>query len=212
MRENDDINGIKIDDREIKLSAFADDADFLIANVKSLKLIFDICSRFQSYSSLKLNLEKSEACWIGRARGSSDTPISCKWVDLNNQAIRTLGIFNSYDQDLVQKLNFLDNLKCLSEVLQLWRGRGLSLSGKTLVFKTLALSRLLYACTMKIPSKQLIDQLYVLHKNFIWDKKRPKIKALYFDCRLFGRGLQRHRYKIKILVNEILVGNKALGQ
>ena len=29
---------------------------------------------------------------------------------------------------------------------------------------------------MKIPSKQLIDQLYVLHKNFIWDKKRPKIK------------------------------------
>ena len=157
VRENDDINGIKVDDREIKLSAFADDADFLIANVKSLKLIFDICSRFQSYSSLKLNLEKSEACWIGRARGSNNTPISYKWVDLNNQAIRTLGIFNSYDQDLVQKLNFLDNLKCLSEVLQLWRGRGLSFSGKILVFKTLALSRLLYACTMKIPSKQLID-------------------------------------------------------
>ena len=170
MRENDDINGIKIDDREIKLSAFADDADFLIANVKSLKLIFDICSRFQSYSSLKLNLERSEACWIGRARGSNNTPISCKWVDLNNQAIHTLRIFNSYDQDLVQKLNFLDNLKGLSEVLQLWRGRGLSLSGKILAFKTLALSRLLYACTMKIPSKQLIDQLYVLHKNFIWDK------------------------------------------
>ena len=120
VRENDDINGIKIDDREIKLSAFVDDADFLIANVKSLKLIFDIRSRFQSYSSLKLNLEKSEACWIGRARGSNNTPIGCRWVDLNNQAIRTLGIFNSYDQDLVQKLNFLDNLKCLSEVLQLW--------------------------------------------------------------------------------------------
>ena len=33
VRENDDINGIKIDDREIKLSAFADDADFLISNV-----------------------------------------------------------------------------------------------------------------------------------------------------------------------------------
>ena len=97
-------------------------------------------------------------------------------MDLNNQAIPTLGVLNSYDQDLVQKLNFLDNLKCLGEVLQLWRGRGLSLSGKILVFKTLALSRLLYACTMKIPSKQLIDQLYVLHKNFIWDKKRPKIK------------------------------------
>ena len=63
---------------------------------------------------------------------------------------------------------------------------------------------------MKIPSKQLIDQLYILHKNFILDKKTSKDKALYFDCRLFGRGLQRHRHKIKNLVNEILLGNKAL--
>ena len=100
MREIDDINGIKIDDREIKLSVFADDADFLVSNVKSLQLIFDVYLRFQSYSSLKLNLEKSEACWIGRARGLTNTPINCKWVDLNNQAIRTLGIFNSYDHDL----------------------------------------------------------------------------------------------------------------
>ena len=176
VRENDDINGIKIDDREIKLSAFAGDADFLVSNVNLLKLIFDICLKFQSYSSLKLNLEKSEAYWIGRARDSTDTPIICKWVDLDNQAIRTLWVFNSYDLDLVQKLNFLDKLRYLSEVLQLWRDKGLSLSGKILAFKTLALLRLLYACTMKIPSKQLIDQLHVLRKNFIWDKKRPKTR------------------------------------
>ena len=61
--------------------------------------------------------------------------------------------------EIMVKMNFLDNLKCLSEVLQLQRGRGLSLSGKILVLNTLPLSRLLYACTMKIPSKQLIDQL-----------------------------------------------------
>ena len=39
--ENDEINCIKIDGREIKFSAFVDDVDFLISNVKSLKLIFD---------------------------------------------------------------------------------------------------------------------------------------------------------------------------
>ena len=31
VREKDDINGMRIDDREIQLSAFADDADFLIS-------------------------------------------------------------------------------------------------------------------------------------------------------------------------------------
>ena len=33
---------------------------------------------FQFYFSLNLDLEKSEACWIGRARGLTDTPINCK--------------------------------------------------------------------------------------------------------------------------------------
>ena len=29
---------------------------------------------------------------------------------------------------------------------------------------------------MKVPSKFVIDQLNTLHKNFIWNNKRPKIK------------------------------------
>ena len=103
-------------------------------------------------------------------------PISCKWVNLDSDAIRSLGIFNSYDTDLAEKLNFLDNLKCLTDVLNLWWARDLSLEGKILVFKSLALSKLLYYCTMKVPSKQLIKQLNIIHKNFVWNNKRPKIK------------------------------------
>ena len=110
MLENDEINCIKTDGREMKFSAFVDDADFLVSNVKSLKLIFDTCLQFQSCSSLKLNLKKSEACWIGRAGDLASTHINCKWVNLFNQAIHTLGVFNSYDHDLVQKLNFLDKI------------------------------------------------------------------------------------------------------
>ena len=87
-----------------------------------------------------------------------------------------LGIFNSYDNDLVEKLNFLDNLKCLNDVLNLWEYRGLSLAGKIVIFKSLALSKLLYASTMKVISKQILDQLNTIQKEFIWSNKRPKIK------------------------------------
>ena len=167
VRENNEIISITINDHQIKLSAFVDDANFLVSNIKSLELIFKACSGFQTFSSLKLNLEKSEACWIGAARASIHMPISCKWVNLNSDAIHSLGIFNSYDTDLAEKLNFLDNLKCLTDVLNLWRERDLSLEGKILVFKSLALSKLLYSCTMKVPSKQLIEQLNIIHKNFI---------------------------------------------
>ena len=95
---------------------------------------------------------------------------------LNAMPSRTLSIFNSYEKDQEEKLNFLDNLKSLNDVLMIWRSRELSLSGKILIFKTLALSKLLYACAMKVSSKFLIDQLNALQKKFIFDNKRPKIK------------------------------------
>ena len=167
IRENEEVKGIRIGDKEIKLSAYADVADFLTSDVSSHKTIFLTCATLQLYSSLKLNLEKSEACWIGNRMGSDERPINCRWVDIKCSVIRTLGIFNSYDKDLEQKLNFLDNIKTLNDVLKMWEFR---------VFKSLALSKLLYACTMKVPSKFFIDQLNTVHKNFIWNNKRPKIK------------------------------------
>ena len=88
-------------------------------------------------------------------------------IDIKCSVIHTLGIFNSYDNDLEQKLNLLDNIK----TLMLWKFRGLTLAGRILVFKSLALSKLLCACTMKVPSKFVIDQLNTLHKNFIWNNK-----------------------------------------
>ena len=59
IRENPDIKRIRIGSEEIKLSAYADDADFLAPDVKSLELIFQACETFQSFSSQKVNLGKS---------------------------------------------------------------------------------------------------------------------------------------------------------
>ena len=148
-----------------------------MADVNSLRLVFQTCSTFQLCSSLKLNLEKSEACWIGNKMGSYEMPINCKWVNIKRNTMRTLRAFNSYEKYLEQKLNFLDNVKSVNDVLMIRRSRGgLCLSGKILIFKTLALSKLLYACTMEVSSKFLIDQLNALQKIFIWDNKQSKIK------------------------------------
>ena len=47
MRENDEINGIEIDDREIQMSTFPDDVDFLLSNVKSLICVHNCVYVFQ---------------------------------------------------------------------------------------------------------------------------------------------------------------------
>ena len=45
----------------------------------------------------------------------------------------------------------------MNDALKLWEFRGPMLAGTILVFKSLALSKLLYACIVKVPSKFVID-------------------------------------------------------
>ena len=172
--ENESIKGINT--YQIKLSAYADDADFLASDAVSLGLILQTCATFQTFSSLKLNVEKCEACWIGAEKDNLAKPIKCKWVNIASEAIRTLGIFNSYDTHLVEELNFLDNLKPFNDVIRSWKPRGLSRADKILVFKTLAVSKLLYVCTIKNLSTQIIESLNSIQRKFIWSKKQPRIK------------------------------------
>ena len=65
-------------------------------------------------------MEKCEACWIGAAKDNPAKPINCKWINIASEAIRTFCIYISYDKDLAEKLNFLDNLKPFSAVIRAW--------------------------------------------------------------------------------------------
>ena len=58
----------------------------------------------------------------------------------------------------------------------MWNFRELTLAGKIQIFKSLALSKAVYIGTMTSPSRQFLDQLNLLKRDFIWDGKSAKIK------------------------------------
>ena len=146
IRENDNIKGINIENFDIKLSAFADDTYFLT---------LDACSVSWNYSSLKLNLDKSQGCWIGAAKGKLDTPLECGWINIEREKILVLGIYLSYNRSLVKNCNFLNMLSFIKESLNLWECRGLTLPGRIQIFKPLVLSKTIYVSTMIHPSKKI---------------------------------------------------------
>ena len=148
IRENSDIKGIIINNTNIKLSAYADDTYFLASDVISLQYISRTCEIFQQFSSLKLTLDKSHACWIGVAEGKSETPTNCPWVDLQMDKIVVLGTYCSYDLLLAEKYNLVNLVSAVNECLNMWGCRGLTLVGRILIFKLLALSKVLYTCTI----------------------------------------------------------------
>ena len=82
---SDQIKGLKIDDSIIKLSAYADDTCFIALDVPSVQQVFIICNTFEEFSSLKVSLDKCQACWIGSAKSKLDTPIDCNWVNIEKR-------------------------------------------------------------------------------------------------------------------------------
>ena len=66
VRNDPSVQGFKIGEIEIKLSAFADDTTFFVRNKESINRLLNIMRKFGEFSSLHANVEKCEACWIGR--------------------------------------------------------------------------------------------------------------------------------------------------
>ena len=62
----------------------------------SLKLILNECDEFKTYSSLKLNTEKLETHWLGLSKNDQMTPNFYNWVDVRQEKIRALGIYESF--------------------------------------------------------------------------------------------------------------------
>ena len=108
MRSNVNIAGVKIGGHFVKLSAYADDTFFFTLDINSLQAILNTCDKFEEYSSLKLSVEKCQACCIGSAKGRQDASINCNWVNLVEGELLVLGVHMSYDVTLADKCNFFN--------------------------------------------------------------------------------------------------------
>ena len=82
----------------------------------------------------------------------------------------------SYDVTLAEKCNFFNLVTSMKEVLRISGGRELTPDGRIQIFKSIALSKMVYLSAMLHPSKQILNQLNLIQRDFIWRDSRPKIK------------------------------------
>ena len=102
IKQNQDIKGIVVEDKEIKCIAFADDLTNLIRDKESYASLRLLLSTYGQCSGLKLNQDKKEAYWLGNSYRNHEV------FDINkvNEPIKILGIFFTYDQLKSKALNF----------------------------------------------------------------------------------------------------------
>ena len=103
-----------------------------------------IFNKFRISSGLTLNLSKCEVLRIVSLRYSNApfcSELNLRWANHN---VSALGVVFSTNQNTVIKLNYELQLEKIQNVLNMGRERDLSLIGKTVILKALAISKLVF--------------------------------------------------------------------
>ena len=138
IRNNINISGIIINDKEHKLSQYADDTLFLLDGTsKSLNATLDVLYDYSHFSGLKVNFEKTHAVWIGIKKYSTAS-IKTRWkLSWGKTDFKLLGINFHIDLDKMQQINFKEKVQKIRSLIKLWNRRYLTPLGKITVIKTL---------------------------------------------------------------------------
>jgi hypothetical protein len=176
VRSDNRINNLKVFDHSFVLSAYADDTTFFVQDLESINLIFVLFDEFSAFSGFKLNLSKCEICGIGALKGALTALCNIKNVNLLTESIKVLGIHYSYNTNLCHDKNFVTSISKIESVLKVWKMRHLTLNGKIVIFKTLAISKIVFVSYISSMPDFVLQHLKAIQKQFIWDCKKPKIK------------------------------------
>ena len=176
IKSEKNIEGLNLFNHTFLYTAYADDTSFFLKDITSVKNVLKIFSVFYSYSGLRPNLSKCEIAGIGVLKGVTVALCGMKCIDLTKNSIKILGIHFSYNKKFQDDMNFCDTIKNISNVTKLWRMQNLSLEGKITVFKTLAVSKIVYLALLTTVPTMVIDELNLIQNKFLWDNKKPKIK------------------------------------
>ena len=133
-------------------------------------------NQFYMVSGLRPNFSKFEIAGIGSLKDAKVALCGLKRLDLTNENIKILGVHISYNAKLQDDINFCMTVKNICNVIKLWRMRHLSLEGKITIFKSLALSKIVYLALLTIVPKSIIEELNEIQKKFLWSNKKCKIK------------------------------------
>ena len=173
IRENSDIKGIQVFDKEIKLSQYADDTTVFCHDETSLKKALDIIQTFESCSGLKVNTSKSEAIWLGKDAERRDKPFNLLWPD---KPVTALGITFSYDKKSCEQENFTNKITKIQKLFNIWSQRELSLLGKITIMKALGLAKMIFSSSFLHTPPEVIDTVNRKLDFFLWSGKPHKIK------------------------------------
>ena len=179
IKQNHDIKGIVINDKEHKISQYADDTSLALdGSAKSLHSALDTLERYANFSGLKINSSKTKLIWIGSKKFSAEVFHHSRWkLYWGATHFSLLGINFSVNLHEIVELNFKEQLPKIAALIQQWKRRILTPIGRITVAKTLIIPKLNHLfISLPNPSQETISNLTTQLFRFIWGSNCDKVK------------------------------------
>ena len=145
IRKDNPIKGILIQNKEYKLSQYADDTQiFLGGSELSLRKTLAKLKSFHSFSGLRINVEKTRKICIGSMNKSDRKMCEDYKLDWNQGPFKILGVTSTPGVFVIWDQNTIDILKKVENTIKTWSKRRLSLQGKITFIKSLAIAKFVH--------------------------------------------------------------------
>ena len=142
IRDDKNLQGIKINNKEFKLCQYADDTQvFLDGSEKSLHHLMSILQRFYYMSGLKINEDKTKALWIGTMCKSNKVMCKNYNLDWEQKPLKILGVTFTAEVFDIWAHNVDETMHKINSLINIWSKRRLTLPGKITIIKSLILSK-----------------------------------------------------------------------
>ena len=114
---------------------------------------------FCLFLGLKTNFSKCEVVGLGSLEGTLEVVCRLKSINLTTCTIKILCVHFSYNGTLRENNNFLDTVESLQQVLRFLNSRMLSLERTIIIFKTLAISKIVHFAFLTVIPNSFIEDL-----------------------------------------------------
>ena len=129
-----------------------------------------------------MNMQKSEGIWLGSLKGYPDI---FEGIKFTCKAIRILGVYVGHDKEQCHEENWLNKINRIKNSIHVWKRRKLTIYGKILLLKTMALSKIVYSMSLLYVPTEIIREISKCLHSFLWNKvdriKRNTLISDYTD-------------------------------
>jgi len=173
IRNNQYIKGIPIGNKEYNILQFADDTVIFCKDLEGIEESLRVLKRFGYCSGLHMNKSKTELVSLSMNVNLAESSFGLAWC---KDSFKYLGIWFSYDIEIMEYKNYRHRIDKMLNLLRIWRQRDLSLRGKVTILKNLAMSQLIYPMSLLECPYWAMEEANNSFFKFLWSGKPDKLR------------------------------------